>query len=191
MRYLSRAVTAGGSLLAVALLTACGSSSGTIPVAQANTLRNEVMTVSNEIDSGQCIAANQLIQRTQTQVAELPGTVDPTLVTDLSRTASTMLSLAKTQCGTNVGTGPDTTSTPTQTKTTPPPRTTTTTSTPTTTQTNTTPSTTTTTSTNTTPSTTTSTPSTPATTTTTPGTSTTGTNGGATLPGGGGGQNGQ
>ena len=190
MRYLSRAVSAGGSLLAAALLTACGSTSGTIPVAQAGTLRNEVMTVSNDINNGQCISANQLIQRVQTQVAELPGTVDPTLVSDLSRTASTVLSLAKTQCGPNVGTGSDTTSTPAQTKTTAPPGTTTTTSTATT-PTNTTPTNTTPTSTNTTPSTTTSTPSTPATTTTTTGTSTTGTNGGATLPSGGGAQNGQ
>lgn len=191
MRYLFRAVSAGGSLLAAALLTACGSGSGTIPVAQANTLRNGLMTASNDINSGQCIGANRVIQTVQTQVAELPGTVDPTLVTDLSRAASTVLSLAKAQCGTNVPTGSDTTSTTT--KTTPPPRTTSTSTatTPTTTTPTTTSPTTTTPSTTTTSPTTPTTPSTPATTTTTPGTGTTGSNGGATLPGAGGGQNSQ
>ena len=186
MRFLSRAVTAGGSLLAVALLAACGTSAGLLSSGQASTLGNELTTASNEITNGNCISADRQIQTIQTQIAALPSSVSPTLVNDLSHGTATVLSLARSQCGTNVGTGSDTTSTPTTTTSTQPTTTTTTptTTTPTTTATTPPPTT-------TTPPPTTTTPNPPATTPTTTGTGTTGSNGGATLPGGGGGQNSQ
>ncbi|HWC85924.1 MAG TPA: hypothetical protein VG388_05270 [Solirubrobacteraceae bacterium] len=181
MRSLSRACLAGVLGLAAAFLAACGAGSGLLTADQASTLKTELSAASGDISSGDCAGAARLIEKVQTQVASLPGTVDPTLVSDLSRGAQTVRSLAKTQCSGSVGTGAGTTLTTT---TTPASTRPTTTSTPTSTATTTTPTT-------TTPDTTTTPPAptpsttTPATTTPGPGTTPTGGNGGAGLPGNG------
>jgi hypothetical protein len=189
MRSVSRALLAGGLGLAAASLAACGSSSGLLPSGEASTLKTELSSVSNDITKGDCGNAARVIEAVQSQVANLPGSVDPVLVSDLGRGAQTVGALARTQCSGTVSTATNTSTSTTTTPTTTHPRTT---STPTTTTT-TTPTVTITTPTVTTPSTTTPTPSTttPATTTPPPGTTSTGANGGAGLPGSGTGTNGQ
>ncbi|HWF23930.1 MAG TPA: hypothetical protein VG275_00675 [Solirubrobacteraceae bacterium] len=188
MRSVSRALLAGGLGLAAASLAACGSSSGLLPADKASTLQTELSSASNDITNGDCVSAARVIEAVQTQVANLPGSVDPVLVSDLGRGAQTVRALAKTQCSGTVSTATNTSTSTTTTPATTHPRTT---STPT--STTTTPTATTTTPTITTPPTTPTTPSTttPATTTSTPGTTSTGANGGAGLPGSGTGTNGQ
>jgi len=177
MRYVSRALLAGGLGLAAAFLTACGGGSNVLDASQNSSLSALLSQAHQDNANGDCAGADAAIGKLQQQIANLPGSVDPTLVSDLGRGASTAATLARRQCGGSVAPGPQTTTTP---KT---PTTSRTTSTPTTTSTTTTPTTTTTTTspTTTTPTTT----STPATTTPTPGTTSTGTNGGAGLPGAG------
>ena len=178
MRSVSRALLAGGLGLAAAFLAACGGSSGLLSPNQASTFNGLLNQASTDVTNGNCGSALNAIGTFRTQVANLPGTVDPTLVFDLSRGADRVNALVKQQCGSTVGTGTNTgTTTPT---TTTHEQTTSTSTSPTTTTTTTTPSTTTTTPT---------TPTTPATTPSTPGTTSTGAPGGG-APTGGGGDNG-
>lgn len=180
MRSVSRALLAGGLGLAAAFLAACGGSSGLLSPNQASTFNGLLNQASTDVTNGNCGSALNAIGTFRTQVANLPGTVDPTLVFDLSRGADRVNALVKQQCGSTVGTGTNT-GTTTPTTTTHEQTTSTSTSTsPTTTTTTTTPSTTTTTPT---------TPTTPATTPSTPGTTSTGAPGGG-APTGGGGDNG-
>jgi len=185
MRYVSRALQAGGLGLAALFLAACGSGSGLLSSGQGSELTAELNQASTDVSNGECAGADTLIGNVQTQVANLPGSVNPTLVSDLDRAARTVLALANRDCSGTVTTAPDNTITSANTGTTAHQHTTSTstsTATTTTTTTLTVP---------TTPTSTSTTPSTPATPTPSPGTptTTTGGGGGAGLPpsGGGGG----
>lgn len=182
MRYPSRVLAAASLALAVPFLAACGGGANLLPADQASTLHSELSSASSDISSGACISAGREINQVQTEIASLPGTVDPTLVSDLSRGAETVRKLAPGQC-TTVGPGTDTTKTSSNPTTTP--RTTTSPTTTTAPPTTTTTTTTTSAPTTTTVAPPTTTTSTPPTTTTTapPGTGTPGGDGGATLPG--------
>jgi hypothetical protein len=172
MRYVSRALLAGGLGLATAFLAACGGGSGLLSTSQANMLTAEVNQASTYVSNGDCVSADNVLGRLQTQVANLPASINPTLVSDLDQGAATVRSLADKRCSGATGTGTDTTRSPAVTPTTTNQNTTTTSTSTTQTQTETT---------------TTQPPTTPSTATTPPGSGTTSTggNGGATLPGNG------
>jgi hypothetical protein len=178
MRYVSRALLAGGLGLAAAFLAACGASSGLLSASQASNLTALLNRASADVSSGQCYAADKAIGQLRTQIAALPGSVNTTLVSDLSKGAKTVEELANDQCGSAVGTGSDTKSTTTATTAPSHTTSTSTTTTTTTTPTETTPS---------PPTPAPTTPSTPATTPSTPGTTSTGASGGGAPTGGGGG----
>lgn len=177
MRYVPRALLAGGLGLAAAFLAACGASSGVLlSTNQNNSLNADLATASQACASKDAGGAENAIGSLETEVANLPGSVDSTLIQDLNNGAQAVHQLITQQCNGTVSTATDTSSTPTTTPTvTHTTSTTTSTSTSTTTPTTTTPQTTTV----TTPT----TPTTPATSTPTPGT-TPGGSGGATPPGG-------
>jgi hypothetical protein len=166
MRYVSRALQAGGLGLVALLVAACGSGSGLLSSSQGSQLTTELSQASADVTNGDCTGADTLIENVQTQVANLPGSVNSTLVSDLDQAAKTVLTLANRDCSGTVAAGTDNTPGPANAGTT-----THTSSTATKPQ--------------TTPTTPSTTSSTPATTTPTSGTTTTGGGGGAGLPGSG------
>lgn len=180
MRYVPRALLAAGLGLAAAFLAACGAGSGLLSASEASSLNSQLGTAAADLSNGDCVSGEKLIENIETQIANLPGSVNPTYVSNLSQGAQTVRTLANDKCGATVATTPDTTSTVTTTPTVTNPRTTSTSTSTTTTSTLTTP----TTGTTTTPTTPT-TPSTPATSTPAPGTTSTGGDGGGAPTGGG------
>jgi hypothetical protein len=178
MRYVSRALVAGGLGLAAAFLASCGASSGLLSTSQSNALTANLHQASAAVSSGECGDADTAIANLQAQVVGLPPSVNSTLVSDLSRGIQTVEALASKDCrggvlgdGSNTTTGPAATPTTTHEHTTSTPTTTTSTQGQTISTATQTPPT---------------TPTTPATTPTSPGTTSTGNGGGAGLPGTGG-----
>ena len=168
MRYAPRAILAGGLGFAVSCVAACGGGAGLLSGDQSIALSGQGNEISSAVESGNCGAAINASAALNSDVQNLPVTVNPTLRSNLSQGASTIAKLAATDCRQH-------TSTPT-----PPPTTSSSTSsTPSTSS-----STTTTTSSTSTSTTTTSTTPTTATTPTNPGTSSnTTTSGGVGLGG--------
>ncbi len=169
MRYLPRALLAGGLGFAAAALVACGGSGGLLSSTQAGSLNHQLDQLAASINAGQCTSAAKAAVDFSQAVNSLPGSVNSTLSNNLKQGAAAIGRLTVKDCGqlaTKIPTTPaKTTSTAT-----------------TTTPTNTTPTTPTNTSTSgtgptTTPQTTTATTGTGSGTTSTP-------NGGAGLPGG-------
>jgi len=179
MGYGSRALLACGLGFAVSFIAACGGSSGLLSGDQANSLSSQLDTLSSAVAAGNCGTAAGAARAFNNAVANLPSTVNTTLVANLGQGAQTVSQLAAQDCQNAATSTTSASTTPTSTTTTTTPTTTTTT----------TPTTTTTTST-TTPTTTsttqTSTTSTSATTTTSSGTTSTAPNGGAGVGAGGG-----
>jgi hypothetical protein len=173
MGYGSRALLAGGVGLAVSFLVACGGNSGLLSSDQATNLNSQLAALSSAVADGNCGAAASAARSFSNGVANLPSTVNTTLVQNLGQGAQTVSQLAAEQCqSATTSSSSDTTSSTTP-------------STTTTTPTTTTPTTTTTTTPTTTSTTTTSSTST-ATTTTSSGTTSTAPSGGAGLGSGGG-----
>ncbi len=168
MRFLPRALAAGGLGFAVSCIAACGGGAGLLSGGQANGLNNQLLRVSSALSAGDCTTVQSAARAFASGVANLPASVNGTLRTDLDSAASSIGQSAVRQCQQSIAT---TTTTTTATSTTTTAKTNTTT-TPTTTTT-------------TTPTTTTTT--TPATTPTSPGTTSTGSSGGSGLGGGSGG----
>jgi hypothetical protein len=168
MRYVTRALCAGGVGLAALTLAACGSGGSLLSHSQASSLNRQLGQISQALSARQCQQASNEISNFQNSVDAMSG-VDQSLIGNLDQGAQTVAQLASTECPTTQRTH----TTPTTTNTTPttPTQTATTTPTPPVTSTTTTPTTT-----QTTPSTT---------TTTTPSGGGSG-SGGAGLPGGGG-----
>lgn len=166
MRYLSRALVAGGLGFAVSLIAACGGGAGLLSGGQASGLNSQLDRVSSALAAGQCGAVQSGTRSLVNGVSNLPSTVNTTLRQDLSQGASTVSQLAAQQCTQSTATAA-TTTTPTTTASTTATTTTATTATSTTT---------------TTPPTTTTSATTPPTTGTT-----TGPSGGGALSGGSGG----
>jgi hypothetical protein len=167
MRYLPRAVLAGGLGFATSLIiAACGGGAGLLSGGQAGTLSNQLNQISNAVAAGNCGQAGSASRALVNAVSNLPSTISSNLRQDLSQGAATVSELATTDCrSTSTATTPTTPTTATVT--TPTTATTTTRTTPTTP--------------------TTATTTTPATTTTTPGTTTGPASGGGGLSGGSGG----
>lgn len=161
MRFLHRALPAGGLGFVVSLLlAACGGNAGLLTGQQASDLNNRLNQVSSALAGRDCPGVQNAVQGLAGAVGNLPQSVNSTLRQNLDQGASTVGQLATKQC--QRPPAPTTTST-----------TTSSTSTPTTTQ--------------TTMTSTITSSATSATTTTTTGTSSTQPNGGAGLSGGGGG----
>lgn len=174
MRSVPRALLAGGLGFAVSLVVAaCGGGSGLLSSNQASTISSQLDQISSALQSGDCRAVSSATVGLSDAVASLPGSVSPTLRSNLDQGVSTVGRLANQDCR-----NAPATTTPTTTTTTTP---TTTSQTSSTTQTTTT--------TPTTTSTTTPTTSTSATTPAGPGTTSTG-SGGAGLGSGNGNGNG-
>lgn len=170
MRYLPRALLAGGIGFAVSCLAACGGGAGLLSGNQAASIQGKLDQLSTAVAAHNCAKAATHAYALGNSVVNLPATVNPTVRNDLGNGVSVASHWATVDCQHTTTT--TTTSSPTTTKTTP---TTTTTTTPTTTTT--TPTTTTTT-----------TPITPSTTTPPPTvpTTTSQSGGGGVGPGGGG-----
>lgn len=167
MRYVPRAILVGGLGLAAAFLVACGGGSSLLSSNQANSLLAAFDRVGTAAQSGNCATIDNANSQLDSQIQNLPGSIQGNITDSLNQWASTVGSLATKACKTTT--------------------TSTTTSTPSTTSSTTSSTTTTSTTTTTTPPppTSTSTTTTSAT-TTTGGSTTTGSSGGAGLGGGGG-----
>ena len=166
MRFMPRAILAGGAGFAVSLLAACGGGAGLLSGDQSNALSSRLDQISSSLAAGNCRAVGNASSGLVNDVANLPSTINRTLREDLHHGAQTVTQLAVHQCRPHPA---KTVTTPTAT-TTPPTTASTAPTTPTT-------------STATTP--TTSTATTPtATTPTTPGTTSTQPTGGGGLGGG-------
>jgi len=98
MRHMPRAVAALGVGFAVSCLAACGGGAGLLSGQQAANLGNALNSVSSAVQNGDCPAATREGQNLQNQVADLPGTINSTLSTDLSQGASTVSQLAVQDC---------------------------------------------------------------------------------------------
>jgi hypothetical protein len=166
MRFLPRAILAGGAGFAVSLLAACGGGAGLLSGDQSNALSSRLDQISSNLSAGNCRAVGNASSGLVNDVANLPSTINRTLRSDLNQGAQTVTQLAIRQCR------PRSTSTTTPTATTIPPTTASTATTPPTTSTSSTP---------TTPTSTTPTATTP----TSPGTTSTQPTGGGGLIGGG------
>lgn len=166
MRFLPRAILAGGAGFAVSFIAACGGGAGLLSGDQSNALSSRLDQISSARAAGDCATVRDASSGLVSDVDNLPSTINGTLRSNLTQGAQTVTQLAIRQCH------PHSTSTTTPTATTTP----TVTSAPTTQSTATT-----------TPPTSTTTPSTPtATTPTSPGTTSTQPSGGGGLSGGGG-----
>jgi hypothetical protein len=166
MRYLLRAILAGGLGFAVSLVVAaCGGGSGLLTSDQSSTLSGQLDRISSAVAAGNCGGAANAAAALATTVGSLPPSVSATLRNNLIQGASTVQELTQKDCHQTTS-APAVTTTPAQTVTT-------STTAPTTTSQSTTST--------TTPATTSTSSTTPATTPTTAGTTSTGGTGGAGL----------
>jgi hypothetical protein len=169
MRYLPRALLAGGIGFAVSCLAACGGGAGLLSGNQSADLQAKLNQLAAAVSSHDCGAASSRADDLSRKVQNLPDTINVTLRQDLQNGVATVASLATQDCSHATTTSTATTSSTTS-------STSTTTSTPTTTSASTT---------TTTPTTTTSTSTTTTSTTTPTITTTTTPSGGGGLGGGG------
>jgi hypothetical protein len=122
---------------ATALLSACGGG-GTkdgIPAASAGELKSQIEDVKQAVDDGRCSDVRGQLRQVDTGIDDLPGSVDPTLVSALRDGADKLRERAVDECDPDAGTQttettttettptqtttPDTTTEPTVTETTP------------------------------------------------------------------------
>jgi hypothetical protein len=105
-----------------ALLVACGSSSSSlIPAANAGPLQSDFDAIQSSVQSGDCTETKSEVQKTQADLAALPGTINPQLLETLTTGVQTLAARAATECKQPATTNTTTTgqtSTPTQTQTT-------------------------------------------------------------------------
>ncbi len=112
-----------GAVLGVgaALLVACGaSSSQLIPAGDAGPLQSDFAAIASSVKGGDCATAKQDVQQAQQDLAALPGTVSPRLLTTLTTGVHTLAARAGTECKLNANATTTTTgqtSTPTSTNT--------------------------------------------------------------------------
>jgi hypothetical protein len=116
MRYLPRALLAGGMGFAAAALVACGGSGGLLSSTQAGSLNNQLDQLAASINAGQCTSAAKAAVDFSQAVNSLPGSVDPTLSNNLKQGAAAIGRLTIKDCGqlaAKIPTTPKTTTTPT------------------------------------------------------------------------------
>lgn len=103
-----------------ALLVACGSNSALIPASNASQLKSDVDAVATEVSNGNCGAGvASAVTAVRSDLAALPATVDPRLLSALRTAVGTLSARAASECKphtTSTGTT-GTLSTPTNTNT--------------------------------------------------------------------------
>ena len=114
---------AGGLGLAAAFVVACGSSgggtdTGFLSAAESSTISGELGAISSAVSAGDCGRARQASDKLNDTLADLPASVDQKLAHNLGQGASTVKSLALSDCRASRTTS--TTSTTTSSETTPP-----------------------------------------------------------------------
>ncbi len=135
MRYVPRAILAGGLGLAAAFLVACGGGSSLLSSGQANSLLAAFDRVGQAAGSGNCASINNATSQLNSQIQNLPGSIQGNITDSLNQWASTVGGLATKACGstktttttsthsTTSSTTSSTNSTTSTTSTTPPPTT--------------------------------------------------------------------
>src|SRR5579859_2171756 len=99
MRFLPRAILAGGTGFAVSLLAACGGGgNGLLSGGQASNLQHRLNQISSAVASRNCLKADRGSQALASAVVKLPATVNLTLRGDLAQGAHTVASLAMQEC---------------------------------------------------------------------------------------------
>jgi hypothetical protein len=96
LRY--RAFLAGGLGFAVAFVVACGGSNGLLTGDQSSSLNAQLNSVSSALGSHDCGAAQDAATSLNNAVANLPSTVNTTLLQNLGQGAATVGVLAARDC---------------------------------------------------------------------------------------------
>ena len=99
MGHAPRALLAGGLGLAASVLVACGGGGkGLLSSDQASSLQGQLSQLTAALDAGHCGDAANAADALKNTVNNLPSSIDPGLASDLQQGASTVASLAQTQC---------------------------------------------------------------------------------------------
>ena len=118
MGFAHRAFVAVGVGFAVSAIVGCGSSGGRwLSASESNSLSEQLNRVTQALDEQRCADARQYLADFQARVHNLGG-VNSTLVSNLDQGASTIQSLASSQCQVHTVTTPKKTHTRTTTSTT-------------------------------------------------------------------------
>ncbi len=112
MRYAPRAILAGGLGFAVSCVAACGGGAGLLSGDQSIALSGQGNEITAAVESGNCGAAVNASAALNSDVQNLPVTINPTLRSNLSQGATTIAKLAAKDCRQHTST---TTSIPTPT----------------------------------------------------------------------------
>jgi len=94
-RILTTVVLAAGCAVAVA---GCGSTRGLIPPANASALERDFAEVARAAEQGECTGAKEMIERTETDFAALPGSVAAPLRQQLASGIANLRSLTFSKC---------------------------------------------------------------------------------------------
>ena len=103
------------SALAVALLSACGTSSGRLPAGRASAMQAELDQVAAGVRSGNCTGAEQALSRVQGELLNLPRSTDAELRQRLQEGVDNLRARVPAAC--QQARGQSTTETQTQTET--------------------------------------------------------------------------
>lgn len=118
MGFAHRAIVAVGVGFAVSAIAGCGSSGGRwLSASESNSLSEQLNRVQQALDEQRCSDARQYLADFQARVNSLGG-VNSTLIANLDQGASTIRSLASSQCQIQTVTPPKKTHTKTVTSTT-------------------------------------------------------------------------
>lgn len=113
----ARAFLAGSLGFAVAFVVACGGGNGLLSSNQANTLNNQLSSVSAAVSAHKCGQAAAASQRFSNVVAGLPNDVNTTLIQNLGQGAATVSALAAHDCSSSSSSSSSSTSSSTSTTT--------------------------------------------------------------------------
>jgi len=104
MGFAHRAFVAAGVGFAAAAIVGCGSSGGSLlSASQSNNLNEQLNRITQALNDSNCTLAREYLAEFQSKVDGLGG-VNPTLISNLDQGASTIQSLANTDCQTSVQT---------------------------------------------------------------------------------------
>jgi hypothetical protein len=99
------------AIATAALLAACGSSAGQIPIDSANTLHGDLTAVDTAFLNGECATASAALATAQIDFYNLLSTVNQKLASQLERGLSTLSHDEQSQCRRSSSTGGSTTGT--------------------------------------------------------------------------------
>jgi len=104
MRYAPRAILAGGLGFAVSCVAACGGGAGLLSGDQSIALSGQGNEIASAVESGNCGAAINASAALNSDVQNLPVTINPTLRSNLSQGAATIAKLAAVDCRQHIST---------------------------------------------------------------------------------------